>query len=135
MSRARTIEAELDRRAGEAGYDSRLEVDLKVDDEVESALRHLRGSVRERAQSTIAIEDDDLVDRSMAAHQRRRTRLEHPGYPRGWVLPLQRIDHRQHVHRIAHRAHHHDADVVRDGWSRRAHSTLFRRRCSSSSAE
>src|SRR6266853_441277 len=136
VARASAIEAEFNRSARGAGDDPRFEINLEVDHEVETPLRQLRRDIRERRQAPRAIEDDYLVDRSVAAHQCSRTRLEHPRDPRPGIRPLERVDHRQHVDRVTDGAHHHDADLVwYPGRHCCAHSTLFRRRYSSSSAE
>src|SRR6266404_6061877 len=136
VARTSAIEAELDRSVRRAGDDPGLEINLEIDHEVETPLRQLRRDIRERHQTPRAIEDDYLVHRSVAADQCSRTRLEYPRDPRPGIRPLERVDHRQYVHRVTDGAHHHDADVVwYPGGHRCAHSTLFRRRYSSSSAE
>src|SRR4029077_6675293 len=89
------IEAELDGSARGAGDDPRLEINLEIDHKVETPLRQLRRDIRERHQAPRAIEDDYLVDRSMAAHQCSRTWLEYPRDPRPGIRPFERIDHRQ----------------------------------------
>jgi hypothetical protein len=59
-----------------------------------------------------AVEQDDVVDGRMAAHQRGRPGLQDPRDVRRRALPFDRVDDREYVHRVAHRAHHHDADAV-----------------------
>src|SRR5690348_11032299 len=49
---------------------------------------------------------------AMAADERRRSRLEHPGDPRRRRVTLQRIEDGQDMDGVAHGAHHHDADAV-----------------------
>src|SRR6266852_4704044 len=71
------MEAELDWSVRRAGHDPRLEIDLEIDHEVKPPLRQLRGDISERHQAPGAIEDDYVVDRSVAPHERRWTRLEH----------------------------------------------------------
>ena len=65
------------------------------------------------AQALGAIEDDDLVDRPVAAHERRRAGLQHPRDVNVRRMSLERVDHRQHMHRVAHRAHHDDAHAAK----------------------
>src|SRR4029078_12755091 len=48
----------------------------------------------------------------MSANEQSRARLQYPGDVRLRVLSLDRIDYRQHVHRVADRAHHHHADAI-----------------------
>ncbi len=79
VARARPVEAELHRGAREARDDACLEVDLQVDHEIERASGEGAANVGERAQALRAIEDDDLVDRAMAAHERRGAGLKNPG--------------------------------------------------------
>ena len=67
----RAIEAELHRRVCERRDDSRLEVHLQIDDEVELAAGELAPHVGERARPERAVELDDLVDASVAAYERR----------------------------------------------------------------
>ena len=113
VARARAIEAELHGGARESRDDARLEVDLQVDHEIERARGELSPDVGERAQPFGAVEDDDLVDRPVAADERRGAGLQNPGDVNVGRVPLQRVDHRQHVHRVAHRAHHDDADAAK----------------------
>src|ERR1700693_922472 len=72
----------------------------------------------------------------MTPYQGGRSGLKHPGYSGFRIHSLESVDHGQHVHRVADRAHHHDAYVVRNVCRRgSAHSLLRKRRYSSSSAE
>ena len=72
---ARAVEAEPDRGTREHRDDARLEIDLQVDDQVERLLRERATNVNERRHALRAVEDDDFIDRSMAANQRRWPRL------------------------------------------------------------
>ena len=133
---AGAIESELDRSVSESRYDPRLEIDLQVDHEVEAPVCELGGSIGESHQAFGTIEDDYLIDRSVSAHESGWTRLEYPRDTSVGIRTFERVDHRQHVHCVADCAHHHDANPV--WYSRRhdsAHSTLLKRRYSSSSAE
>src|SRR6185312_5424147 len=81
-------------------------------EQVQRLRRHGTTDFEKAAKPAATVEHDDLVHRRMAAHERRRTRLQHPRDVAGWVVALERRHHRQHVHRIADRAHHHDADAA-----------------------
>ena len=48
----------------------------------------------------------------MTAHERRRAGLQHPRDVARRLVAFERRDDREDVHRIADRAHHHDADAA-----------------------
>jgi hypothetical protein len=70
VARAGAVEAELDGRVDERGDEARLQVDLQVEHEVEAAPRERAAHVGEGAPAALLVEEDDLVDRGMAAHHR-----------------------------------------------------------------
>jgi hypothetical protein len=74
--------------------------------------RELASDIGERPQSLCALEEDDLVNGGMSAHEARRTRLQHPRDVRRRSKPLDGIHDGQHVHRVADGAHHHDTDTI-----------------------
>src|SRR5262249_29568673 len=79
-----------------------------------------------------AVEDENLVDRSMTAHERTWPGLKHPRDVCVWRMPFERVDHRQHVHRVADRAHHDDAHTVeRRDWRQHASHVAEARRSAS----
>src|SRR5262245_2901101 len=109
VARPRAVEAQLHRRVCEARHDAGLEVDLQVDHEVELSRRELATDLAERAPTFGTVEQNDVVDGRMAAHECCRPWLEHPGDVCARRMPLERVDYWQDVHCVAHRAHHHDA--------------------------
>jgi len=112
IARARVVEAELHRGAGEGGDDAGFEVDLKIDDEVELAGSELAADIQKPAQSVAALEENDLVHRAVAAHQRGGHRLQDPRDLARRIVTFERVDDWQHVHGVAGGAHHDDGDAV-----------------------
>src|SRR6185503_12055707 len=112
VARPSAVETELDRRAREARDESSLEVDLQVDDVVELTVDQLPPDVGERTQSLRPIEDQDLVDRPVAANERGRAWLEHPRDDDVRRVPLQCVDDGEDVHRVADGAHHDDTNTI-----------------------
>ena len=113
-SRARArSKPSLHRRRHEARDEARLEVDLQVDAEVERPARLQRAAhVAEALHAGRAVEEHDVVDRGVSAHERRRAGLQHPRHVRVGLHALERGEERQHVHGVADGAHHHDADAA-----------------------
>jgi hypothetical protein len=109
---ARTVEAQLHGRPRERRDDSSLEVDLQIDHDVEVACGELSPHVEKSPDALASVEQHDVVDRGMPADEGRRPWLQDPRDVRRRPMPLDRVDDRQDVHRIAHRAHHHDAHAV-----------------------
>jgi len=52
------------------------------------------------------------VHGAMTAYQRRWPWLQNPRHVRRGRVPLDRVENRQHVHRLADGAHHHDANAA-----------------------
>ena len=112
VARARAVESELHRRVREARDDARLEVDLQVDHDVEATSRERPVGHRGTRACPSTGRTARCRRRRVSANERRRTGLQHPRDVRRRPVPLERVDHRQHVNRIADRAHHHDADAI-----------------------
>ena len=122
IARARHIEAEFHRRPHHTRDHARLQIHLQRENEIEATLGQLSTQIVVRAPAIAAFEEQDLADIRMSAHQRRRPRLQNPRYARVGPMSPERGEHRQHVHCVAHRAHHHDADTIETGAHRRAGS-------------
>ena len=115
VARAGAIESELDGRAREPRHDAGLEVHLEIDDEIEPVSGELLPNVGERRETHGSVEDENFINRPVAANERRGRGLQHPGDMHVGRVPLQRIDHRQDVHGVADRAHHDDAHAAERG--------------------
>jgi hypothetical protein len=79
VTRPRAVKAEFYRRAGERRDDASFEIHLQVDHQVELAPGKHPADVRESPQTGRAVEDDDLIHRAVAAHERSGAVLQHPG--------------------------------------------------------
>ena len=78
VARARAIVAELDGRRRDGGEDAGLEIVLQREHDIELAAGERAPHVGKRAPAARPIEADDLVDRWMPVHERRRPGLQHP---------------------------------------------------------
>ncbi len=112
IARTRVVEAELHGRVDERRDDPGLEVGLEREHDVEASTGHGAPEVAKRPPPRLSLEGDDLVHGMVSAHQRGGAPLEHPADVGGRMMALERGDDRQHVHGVAERAHHHDADAV-----------------------
>ena len=112
IARTCLVEAELHRRAHERRDEPRLDVHLEVDHEIELAAqqagaRRSSSPRHPRAFSNMMISSTSGCPRTSDAGPG----LQNPRDVRAGIVALERRDHRQHVHRVADRAHHHDADA------------------------
>src|SRR5215207_11234117 len=112
VARTRAIEAKLHRRARKRRDEPGLEIHLQVDHDVELPTRELATDVEKSLQALTSVEQHDVINARMPTHERRGSWLEYPGDVRARLLSLDRVDDGEDVHRVAHGAHHHDADPV-----------------------
>ena len=90
---AGAIESELDGRAREPRDDPRLEVHLEIEDEIEAVSGELLPDVAKRRETHRPVEDENFINRPMAANERRGRRLQHPRDVHVGRVALQSIDH------------------------------------------
>ena len=109
------IVAQSQWRPRERGDHASLEVVLQPQREVEVAAPQLTADIEEGPPPMAPVEYDYLVHGRVSADERGGTRLKHPGDVTRRIVPLERVDHRENVHRVAHRTEHDDADASPDG--------------------
>src|SRR6185312_2079370 len=78
VARACAVEAESDRSAGEGREHAGLDVILERERDVELSCLEGAPGIEKAAPTARAFDDDDVVDRRMAADQRCRSRLQQP---------------------------------------------------------
>jgi len=115
VARAGAIEPQFDGRACKPRDNARLEVDLKIDDEIEAVSGELPPDVRESGEAHRSIEDEDFINRPMTTNERRWRRLQYPRDVHAGRVTFQGIDHREDMHGVANRAHHDDAHAAERG--------------------
>ena len=122
IARARHVEPELHRRTHHARDHAGLQVHLQCEYQIESTFAKLSSQIVVCAPAIAALEQQDFIDVRMSAHQRCWPGLQDPGHSCIGPVTLQCREHRQYVHCITHRAHHHDAHTIERGAHRRRRS-------------
>lgn len=112
IARALAIETKFDRCMGEAGDESRLEVHLQREHDVEGTTLQFSTHVDKRPPPARAIEKYDVINERMTAYQRRRPRLKDPRDARRWSVRFECVNDRHDVYGVANCTHHHDADLL-----------------------
>ncbi len=112
VARAGAIEPQLHRGPRERRHDAGLEIDLEIEDHIERMGSQLAPHIGERAPSGCPVEEHEVIDRGVAPDERRGARLQHPTDACRARVPLERRKDGEDVHRVADRAHHHDADAI-----------------------